>query len=207
MDYSKIKIKFIKLAEIKEKANSFRQKFWNEEIPIDIEKIIEIKLKIYVIPVLQLRAFCDTDAFITPNKNQLFVDHDMYMDERNRNRLRFSYAHEMGHYILHNELYESLNIDNYEDYYRFYDELSEEEYGKIETQANLFASYLLVPRDRLTVYKKEIERKFIKKEIVNIKNIEKEMLNSYLAIPLSKLFGISEEAMKNILNNEDKFSI
>lgn len=204
MDYSKIKIKFIKLAEIKEKANSFRQKFWNEEIPIDIEKIIEIKLRIYIITVPQLRVLCDTDAFITPNKNQIYVDKDMYMDERNRNRLRFSYAHEMGHYILHNELYESLNIDNYEDYYRFYDELSEEEYGKIETQANLFASYLLVPRDRLAVYKQEVERKFIKKEIVNI---EKEMLNSYLAIPLSKLFGISEEAMKNILNNEDKFSI
>ena len=86
MDYSKIKIEFIKLAEIKKKADLFRQKFWGKEVPIDIEKIIEIKLKIYIITVPQLRMLCDTDAFITPNKNQLYIDKDMYMDERNKNR-------------------------------------------------------------------------------------------------------------------------
>lgn len=51
MDFKNIVIPYLSNAQIERKAGLFREKFWGNGVPIDIENIIDIKLKIYVIPV------------------------------------------------------------------------------------------------------------------------------------------------------------
>ena len=153
MDYRKVIIPFLSKGEIESRADSFRKRFWNKPVPVDIENIIEIGLKIGLIPVPGLQNLCDADALITSNWRYIYVDNSRYLDERYRNRLRFSLAHEMGHFILHKELYKSFNIKGQNDYYKLLNEFPPEQYGYLEFQANSFASYLLVPRDILVFEK------------------------------------------------------
>ena len=43
MDYGKIQIPYIGNLAIKNKAETFRAKYWNKVLPVDIEKIIDVK--------------------------------------------------------------------------------------------------------------------------------------------------------------------
>jgi len=201
MDYRKIIIPFLSKAEIKSKADLFRKRFWNKSVPVDIENIIEISLKISLVPVPGFQDLCDADALIASNWRYIYVDNDRYLDERYRNRLKFSLAHEMGHFILHKEVYKNFNIKGWNDYYKLLKEFPQEQYGYLEFQANNFANYLLVPRDVLAFEKGKALEKF--KRNVNFAQLEKvdtDTLNSYLAIPISKVFEVSDSVIYYALN-------
>ena len=86
---------------IEKKAEMFRNKFWNNTIPVDIENIIDVKLKIFVVPVPEFLNLVSIDALITSDWKSIYVDRDEYLDERRHNRLRFSLSHEIGHLVLH----------------------------------------------------------------------------------------------------------
>ncbi len=77
-------------------------------------------------------------------------------------RWRFTIAHELGHIILHSEEIQKANIKAIEDY--FDDEMvenvniSNKTIKKMEIQANIFASYLLLPQRAFEIsYKKLFE--------------------------------------------------
>jgi len=149
MNYIEIKAPYISNEKIKKKANLFRQKFWGDSIPVDIETIIDVKLKIDIIPSLNLKQECDSDALISSDWKSILVDQDEYLDERYQNRLRFSFAHEIGHFVLHKNIYSSFDITTIEKFYRFIEKIPKEQYNFFEIQANKFAGYLLVPRELL----------------------------------------------------------
>jgi len=193
MDYKNIKVPYLDNKKIKEEAKNFRKKFWDNSIPIDIETIIDVKLKIYIIPILGFLRLASVDALISSDYKSIYVDKEVYLDERRHNRLRFSLAHEIGHFVLHKKVYNSFNIKNLEDYYRLNRNIPTKEYGYLETQANKFAGYLLVPREILRIEKqKELKRK---NNPSWFKRLDRKTLNSYLAIPLSKTFNVSEDVI------------
>jgi len=190
MNYSNIKIPLIHKEEIKRKADLFREKFWDDSVPVDIEKIIDVKLRINIIPLPNLG-----DAFISSDWKSIYVDQNKYLNGI-QNRLRFSLAHEIGHFILHKDIYNSFKITSLERFYQFIDKISGKQYGFLETQANIFANFLLVPRNKLTIEKK----KELKDLEVVINNIDQELLYSYLAEPISKTFGVSSKVVEIALN-------
>ncbi len=199
MDYSKLKAPFVHNETIKLKAEEFRKDYWDKKLPVDIEKIIDVRLEINIVPILNLEEICNTDTLITSDWKSLYIDDDLFNDERRQNRLRFSLAHEIGHYILHQEFYSSLRINSFEDFYSFIDSIQADQYGYIEAQANKFAGHLLVPRDILVgKFKKELEK-------VSKYNFDKALLRSYIANPLSREFGISQESMEIVLGELDIF--
>ncbi len=61
---------------------------------------------------------------------------------RSPGRINFTLAHEFGHYLLHRLAYPSGLQCGEQDVVRW-----DSEYGQIEFQANVFASYLLMPLD------------------------------------------------------------
>lgn len=190
MNYSDIKIPFINREKIKRKADLFREKFWDDSVPVDIEKIIDIKLEIDIIPLPNLG-----DAFISSDWKSIYVDRNKYLNGI-QNRLRFSLAHEIGHFILHKDIYNSFKITSLEKFYQFIDKIPGEQYGFLETQANIFANFLLVPRNKLIIEKKK-KLKDLEKAV---SNIDKELLHSYLAEPISKTFGVSSKVVEIALN-------
>ncbi len=201
MDYAKIKVPYIGNLTIKNKAERFRDRYWNKILPVDIEKIIDVNLAINIIPLPALEKLCNTDALITSDWKSLYIDKDLFEDERRQNRLRFSLAHEIGYYIIHRNFYASLEIHSFENFYGFIDLITAEQYGFLETQANKFAGHLLVPRDLLNSKFDEELKKINKK--INIDELDESLLKSYLANPLAKEFGISQESMEIALSDVD----
>lgn len=197
MDYQNFQTPLVSNKEIKKRAVLFREKYWGDIIPINIETILEQKLGIEIIPIPGLKSQCNTDAFISSDWQSVFVDNDKYMEDSYYNRLRFSIAHEVGHLILHKELYESLEINCFDDFRSFLNAVSGKDYGYLETQANKFANYFLVPRNILALEREKIVGKY--KEIADIDSTQ---VNSYIATPLSKKFGVSPEAMEIALGTE-----
>jgi len=93
VDYKNFNTPFLNSLKIKNKADLFRKGFWNNSIPVDIEEIIDLKLRLDTIPIKGLMKLCDTDALITSNWKSVYVDYEKYLDECYKNRLRFSFAH------------------------------------------------------------------------------------------------------------------
>jgi len=65
MDYRKITVPFLNNKEIKKKADLFRKKHWGDSIPVDIEEIIELKLKIDIYPIPNLQNSFERDSYLT----------------------------------------------------------------------------------------------------------------------------------------------
>jgi len=185
--------------EIKLAADKFREEHWGTEIPVDIEKIIDFKLGIDVVPISGLRSQCDTDALIASNWQQIYVDNGHYTDDRYQSRIRFSLAHEIGHFVLHKALWEKLGIKSISDFYKVYDVFPEGDYSIIESQANKFAGHLLVPRSVLAIHRDNL----LKSKPTLTSGIEKKSLIMYISIPLAKIFDVSEKTLEISLNDLD----
>lgn len=142
MNTRNFRVPFLTKAEIFKKSELFRAKYWDDTIPVDIEIIIDVKLKINIVPKPELLKLNGIDAYITSDWRHLVVDNELY--NADNNRLRFSYAHEIGHFILHKNLYEQFGIKNSEDIRKFYNELPGDQHHYIEARAHIFANYLLI---------------------------------------------------------------
>lgn len=198
MTYKNFTAPYLNNVAIAEKVETFRNKFWDDTVPVEIEEIIGLKLKMDVVPIPGFFRLTNIDALITSDWKCVYVDKNEYLDDRQYNRLRFSLAHEIGHFVMHKEVYSSFRIKNLEDYYKFYKEIPERQYWYLECQANKFASYLLAPRKILAA---EMEKELESKNEPRLKKIDRKKLNSYLAKPLAKIFQVSEEVVNYALDD------
>ncbi|MEF3692372.1 MAG: ImmA/IrrE family metallo-endopeptidase [Candidatus Moraniibacteriota bacterium] len=202
MKYKNIKIAFISNGEIKNKADSLRLKYWKKGIPVEIEEIVELKMGIEIIPIPDLMSQCGLDAQIASDFKSIYVDLKNY--ENNTSRFRFSLAHELGHLVLHRVFYEKLNISSMDEIYEFMEEIDADEYSYLETQANKFANYFLVPREELSKIREKILReKLSKKRDISV--FDEKTLNSYLAGHIASLFSVSSGTVEIALNDLNNF--
>lgn len=146
-----IKAPYIPKPKNWEKVEDFRKAYPRaQNIPVEIEGIASSDLKIDIIPEPGIKSLYDVDAYITRDFSSIVVDRDHYMDERYYPRVRFSMAHEIGHFILHKDFFESNNAGNStENWLEFMRKIPEREYAFLENHANEFAGVLLVPADEL----------------------------------------------------------
>jgi Zn-dependent peptidase ImmA (M78 family) len=120
--------------------------------PIDVIYIAEVILRLDVIPLEDLFAEQRIDAALLPDLSGFYIDEDAYMSwERGvrwiEQRLRFSFAHELGHFVLHGKEIEERQFGSVEEFKRW--AAMPSEYGSAEYQANEFAGRFLVPREIL----------------------------------------------------------
>lgn len=189
---------FIRAEEIEQKASAFLAKHHPSlEIPVPVEQILEIQLKFRVVPIPGLMKNLQLDGWFILEKKELFIDHDLYMEDSNA-RARFTIAHELGHYHLHKEIFRKIEFKSIEEWKHFYS--NEVNFSPYETQANMFASMILMPAKALSKEYKRIKTKNIK-ENQKISQIPDETLLGYFARELARKFDVSEDAMKYRLAN------
>jgi Zn-dependent peptidase ImmA (M78 family) len=111
------------------------------------------------------------------------------------NRLRFSIAHEIGHLILHGEIFKNLDFDSPEEWISNYSEIPEKTYSSIEYHAYEFAGRLLVPREALI---KEIGKvvEISKKLHLDKIGISGPRLLGYASPKIAKVFGVSDAVIE-----------
>ena len=117
MDYSEFRCPWIQKEELWRIVEDFSIQYWPEKnIPVDMERIVEGELGLNIQPKRSLSDQLDMDAFLRLDLTGVLVDYDRYMNDRFQNRLRFSLAHEVGHFVLHRQMHnirvKSLSLIN-----------------------------------------------------------------------------------------------
>jgi hypothetical protein len=126
-------------------------------LPVDILSLVEIDLKLDVIPFDELNNKYNVEAALRVDFTGIYVDAETYEDLDHGppwklNRLRFSLAHELGHLFMHRDLPQSKNFASLPDFARWvenFDDASPSRKNRAEWEAHEFAGRLLVPVDRL----------------------------------------------------------
>jgi hypothetical protein len=204
LPYNEFKCKWIHRQELCKNADGIRSKYWQENLlPIDMEKIIELRLGLDIEPMHGLFSMIDTDAWLKMDLSGIVVDYDFYMNDKFANRLRFSLAHELGHYFLHKDIYSNLPFNSLEDWKYFMINVSEAEYKDFEWQANEFAGRFLVPYDFLAAQVKEAIKIIKQKKLAEYFRHEPDAVLSRVAPFLRKPFGVSEIVIKTRVQNEE----
>lgn len=141
----------LKFDFIRARADEFRKRYVDPQdlLPIPIVEIVELQLKIEPIPIMGLKHKIDLDGFLTRDLKNICIDYNVYMDEKQDNRLRFTYAHEAGHYVLHRKEIGECDFRTPEDWIHFHEDFLEDDLNWFEQHAYEFAGRLLVPREAL----------------------------------------------------------
>lgn len=138
---------------------------------------------------------------------------DTTLDEH---RQRFTLCHEIGHLVLHKKIFEN-RIQHKEDSeytLSLNNTITDLTSRRIEIQANIFASYLLLPSEnfQLEVFKFFIQNNISKNYIHLDKQPVNQLLASKLISDLSNKFNASQEAVRlrlidtNLLKDTTRFS-
>jgi Zn-dependent peptidase ImmA (M78 family) len=197
MDYSSIKIPFMKEDEIRLYADNFRATHWDGNIPVEVELIAELN-GISLVPANGLRLLVNQEAWLSNDLSEIVFDPDV-----NDVRIRFSIAHELGHFKLHSKLIPILKPTSYEDWKSILDGIPRGLWSSVEYQADEFAGRLLVPRTSLIQFIKEDYLDKVKKAYSEIGESNFQILYPYLANSICKKFNVSHKMMLIRLQREE----
>jgi len=130
--------------DIRKHADGFLREFHPEgSIPVPIEEIADIKLRINIIPVPGLHDAIELDGCMYGNLKDICVDEYIY--SHRPARYRFTLAHEIGHIVLHRHVYETARFKSIAEWPVFLNSISETAHAWFEWQAYCFAGLVLVP--------------------------------------------------------------
>lgn len=146
----RIRVPYLSKAEIEKEAAGFLNRYnRSRKLPVPIEEIAELDLKLDIVPVARLRDKMDKDAFISNDLATIYIDADVFNLDKLERRLRFSLAHEIGHMVLHARILSAVSLKSIREWRTFVDRLAEDAWHRFEWQANWFAGHVLVPSDEL----------------------------------------------------------
>lgn len=153
--------KFRTIEEIRKIADDFRKEYnkSDDKNKIPIEEIAVFDLGLELIPIKGVEEKTNIDGFLSNDLKTIFIDLDRYYDNRYIKRIRFTIAHEVGHYIMHKDDILSCNFKSTDEWILFRRNMSEEELFLYEQQAYEFAGRLLVPLEALLGEIKKTRRK------------------------------------------------
>lgn len=191
--------------------NSIRQiadtflKEHNEKgsLPVPIEQIVEAQFELNIIPVPGLLNAFDVDAFISRDLSSITVD--QFVLERRPTRYRFSLAHELGHLILHKDVFASLAFSSIEEWKAVQQSIDEKDYGWLEWQAYAFAGLVLVPPKELAWAFEELKDKAEKVGLALQKTGDVGL--TYVSNKLATTFEVSKGVIERRLAKEGLWKV
>lgn len=193
-DLSDFKAPFISAPEIRKAADDFRAKYGQNKIPVDIEGIIEFDLQIEILPKADVYSNCGTYAFLSDDCKVIRVDREHFFDSYSHPMVRFSLAHEIGHYILHHNLVPLIRPASIVEWKNIVTTMPEDQYGSMEYHANEFAGRLLVPPNELIQELKQYKNK-INAYYEQVPDMMDDIVIDYVAVPISRTFKVSEQVI------------
>jgi Zn-dependent peptidase ImmA (M78 family) len=203
LDYGEFRCTWIEPRALWTLADETRNKFWPESIlPVNMEEIVEFRLGLNIEPVKYLQSTIDVDAYLKRDLSGIVVDYDWYMDDKFANRMRFSFAHELGHFFLHEDLYTNFGIRSPEEWKDFLLYVPENEYRNFEWQANEFAGRLLVPRQELEAKMENVGDVLKENNLIPFLKKDPDAVLSRISTMLSKPFGVSTEVIEKRVKRE-----
>ena len=162
---------------------------------------VEFDLNLDIVPMSSLRQDADIDALLLDDWQTIVVDQGFYMDDRYQNRIRFSVAHELGHFVMHKKAFEQIPRASPEEWLAFVRDMPEREYSFLESHAYEFAGRFLVPPQQL---QEELEAAIQQTEANGLPRdqLREDSHMQYLAKPISRRFEVSSSVIERRLLKE-----
>ena len=195
VDFSNVNIPFMSPNKIEEMADSFRVSHWGNSTPVNVDVIIEKHLKMDLRPYLGLEKLIGLLAFMPADQTYILYDYD-----QSEERIRYSIAHELGHFVLHKEEIKHLRPNSIEEWKELILTMPSTLLSKVETQANIFASYLLIPKTNL-IEQLNFIRNDIELAISQVGKEDYDTLIDFIIPSISKKFVVTRKAMFYRLKN------
>lgn len=154
MTDDEIRADILSYEDIRARADEFLAEHHpSGEIPIPIENIIEKRLRMDIVPMRGLRDLIEAEGFTTSDLAEIWVDENTY--DRWTSRYRFTLAHEVGHVVLHREVFERGSWTTQEEWREFVNSIPEDQHSWFEYQAYSFGGLVLVPQGKLLEFTQE----------------------------------------------------
>jgi len=207
MDPRQTRTKKLTKPQIWDLAEELRAEYIRDsDIPVNIEVVSQV-IGIPVIPTPKLHSELGMDGFLSNDLKHIYIDEDLYNDEENRYepRIRFTIAHELGHYWLHKEVIKELDFATIAEWIKFRLALPPSTTGWFEYQANEFAGRLLVPVNRLIELTGKARSEILKSQTWNSSPMSKEQLANMVAPMICGSFNVSSEVIVKRLQNDVAF--
>jgi len=195
-----IKAPYLSYDKIRNHADHFLKQYHpSMEIPVPIEEIAEFQMGLNIVPIPGLLRAFDVDGFTSSDLLNIYVDEFIYSDRLGR--YRFTLAHEIGHIILHKEIYLKANFRNIVEWKDFINSISEKDHGWLESHAYSFGGLVLVPREHL-IKLTEVYINRIRGEDISLQENWDVAWDS-IAAQLAKDFEVSPEVIEKRLNKDN----
>jgi Zn-dependent peptidase ImmA (M78 family) len=201
IDLTSFKAPYFDYQHIKQTTEKLLKQYGKyDKIPIDIDHIVEFDLGIDIIPINSLKSAYQIESWLSNNQREIYID--LTLMERYENRYRYTLAHEVGHLILHSNIYKKLEFESIGEWKDIIENFPANEYGWIETHAYDFAGLLLVPEHHLRErYKKAMIK--IEKQGYTVNNFNQEILLEFITRSLTNDFNVSESVIRKRLIKEN----
>jgi predicted Zn-dependent protease with MMP-like domain len=201
---SKITVPFLSKADIESKVQEFCRHYGIDRtvVPLDVEVIVEADLKLRLEPEKGVTRASGADALLLSNREAIIVDYDRFMKESFQNRLRFTIAHEIGHYILHEDVYRAVTFASVEEWAEFFDTIPRADYGWLEWQADEFAGRLLIEGGLLKEKFEEAKKK-LAGTVYEKQDPLPEPVVEFMSEEIGRFFGVSYQPVIIRLQREN----
>ena len=170
-------------------------------LPVKVLDLAEFDLGLDLVPADGLREQLDIEALLMGDLRSILVDRHAFMSPRLEYRLRFSVAHEIGHLILHRDIYGGLKHATAREWFDYISAIPDVEYGWVEWQAYEFAGRLLVPPGAL---REAFQTAVQTAETAGYTDwlAAEEAALDYIATRVAPKFGVSAEVISKRLRAE-----
>jgi Zn-dependent peptidase ImmA (M78 family) len=111
-------------------------------LEVDIERTLETYYGLKI-DVVALDPACGVEAFLNLTAKTIFLDVNLIDLEYNERRYRFTLGEELGHFILHKELFQS--VSSIDDYLAVYKSIPDDDFNRFEMDAKALAGMILAP--------------------------------------------------------------
>ncbi|MCX7723230.1 MAG: ImmA/IrrE family metallo-endopeptidase [Verrucomicrobiae bacterium] len=168
---------------------------------MNVLDLAEFDLGLDLVPVSGLREQLDIEALLMGDLKSILVDKHVFMSTRLEYRLRFSVAHEIGHLVLHRDIYAGICHATPDEWFNYISAIPDVEYGWVEWQAYEFAGRLLVPPQALRdAFQAALDAAraagYSERLLANDSAID------YIATRIGPTFGVSAEVIARRLRSE-----
>lgn len=170
--------------------------------PIDVIFIADVLLKFDLIDIPDMFADLRMDAAMVPAEHAIFIDRaSLERWERNdkwiEKRLRFSVAHELGHFVLHKDYMADVHFSDFRQFKRWMLEHLQDK--RSEDQANEFAGRFLVP---INILQQEYDRFQKKMSTVDPAWHEVEGMRAHVAQIIAPRFNVNSLVIETRFDHE-----
>lgn len=196
---NEIKAPVLSYEEIRKRADAFLQQHHpGRNISVPIEEIVEFQLGINIVPLPGLHKGFEIDGFTSSDLKNIFVDESFY-DNLPR-RYRFTLAHEVGHIVLHRNVYCKKNFQDIAEWKNFINSIPDQTHRWLEYQAYAFGGLVLVPGEHL----QRLADKYIKRILKEGISLEEkwDACWAWVADWLAKDFEVSTQAIEKRLEKD-----